>query len=889
MRGFPRYVSIAIIASLFWGVSFADEHYAASLSPSDIQRAVDAADPGDTVVLPAGEYVGFNKSVAVPNGISLRGQGNDQTILKNTSGAMTLFIWNSAQKSSSYRVKISGLRILGYGDGSGSGIELNNMLDFIVTDLYIKALSSVGIGVKGTSRGVIYNCDFIDIYRTDLQGCGYGVVVHGDGVWDEPKPPLGTKEAVFVEDCYFSGCKHGVSSNVDSHYVIRHNRFEGLRHNRQGVDVHGKQSAWPCGSNTYEIYNNTIIGSGTTSQTDWGIGVRGGDGVIFENTISKCDPGNPPKAIAVTVDDFVAYPDLYQVRELYVWDNTHDGAAVNNIYVASKAADYIKKDREYFMVRKAGYIPYAYPHPLRPTDQALGASASGSPASGQAPLTVNFSGRATGGVSPYTYSWNFGDGQSSTSQNPSHTYTLTDSYVATLTVKDSQGAQASDSMTVSVTQTADPLTVLASASPTAGLAPLSVSFTGSASGGTSPYSYSWDFGDGGSSTTQNSSHTYTAIGNYTATLTVTDASSDKAVSPVGITVTSTTAFSLTLSSQTGAPAPGQGGTTDPAPGTHSYGVGATIQLKAVANANYRFSLWSGDVSGSTQFNSQTTITMDANKSISSTFCTKCADVNGDLLITPADAQVAFDIFLGKLAQPTWCERENADVNMSGTKLKPSVTPSDAQLIFKRYLKKGVAASDCSGNSRSASALAESLPAPAAQLTINQPTFERGQDIAVPILLEASADVVAFGFDLEYPPDTLEFLSLERTDITSLFTQLEANPLKSRDSDADALLVVEEPFPDVDLAPPDVLDYGALRVGGYKLTSTDQALSGVLVTIIFRVIGDVGEEVPLSITAVYDDLRNATVSNGAIKTQDKRSDEQVPRTIRRKSAAKRYDF
>jgi hypothetical protein len=114
-------------------------------------------------------------------------------------------------------------------------------------------------------------------------------------------------------------------------------------------------------------------------------------------------------------------------------------------------------------------------------------------------------------------------------------------------------------------------------------------------------------------------------------------------------------------------------------------------------------------------------------------------------------------------------------------------------------------------------------------------------------------------------------------------------LKARRSDADALFVDEEPSPDIDLAPPGVLDYGALRVGGYKLTSTDRAVSGVLVTIIFRVIGDIGEEVPLAITAVYDDLRNATVSNGAIKKQEKRSNEEVPRTNRRKSAAKRYDF
>jgi len=50
----------------------------------------------------------------------------------------------------------------------------------------------------------------------------------------------------------------------------------------------------------------------------------------------------------------------------------------------------------------------------------------------------------------------------------------------------------------------------------------SVQFTGSADGGYPPYSYYWDFGDGETSEEQNPSYEYTAAGNYTVTLTVTD-------------------------------------------------------------------------------------------------------------------------------------------------------------------------------------------------------------------------------------------------------------------------------------------------------------------------------------------------------------------------------
>jgi len=70
-----------------------------------------------------------------------------------------------------------------------------------------------------------------------------------------------------------------------------------------------------------------------------------------------------------------------------------------------------------------------------------------------------------------------------------------------------------------------PPTAVASASPTAGAAPLAVQF--SSAGSSDPFgktlTYSWQFGDGSApSTSANPSHTYTTNGSYTATLTVSD-------------------------------------------------------------------------------------------------------------------------------------------------------------------------------------------------------------------------------------------------------------------------------------------------------------------------------------------------------------------------------
>lgn len=78
----------------------------------------------------------------------------------------------------------------------------------------------------------------------------------------------------------------------------------------------------------------------------------------------------------------------------------------------------------------------------------LGAEAGG-PYSGIAGTGVQFSGSANGGTSPYTYSWNFGDGSTSNLQNPIHSYSNTGSYTAVLTVTDASSS-VSDSAPVNI-------------------------------------------------------------------------------------------------------------------------------------------------------------------------------------------------------------------------------------------------------------------------------------------------------------------------------------------------------------------------------------------------------------------------------------------------------
>jgi hypothetical protein len=58
--------------------------------------------------------------------------------------------------------------------------------------------------------------------------------------------------------------------------------------------------------------------------------------------------------------------------------------------------------------------------------------------------TIQFNGTAWGGVEPYTWNWDFGDGATSTEQNPQHAYTQDGEYEVVLTVTDATNQTATD-------------------------------------------------------------------------------------------------------------------------------------------------------------------------------------------------------------------------------------------------------------------------------------------------------------------------------------------------------------------------------------------------------------------------------------------------------------
>jgi gliding motility-associated-like protein len=144
--------------------------------------------------------------------------------------------------------------------------------------------------------------------------------------------------------------------------------------------------------------------------------------------------------------------------------------------------------------------------------------------SGCSPLTVSFSDLSSG--NPTAWNWEFSNGTLSNAQNPVVTFSAPGTYSVKLVVQNNSGINELERInyiTVFPAPAAD-----FSSDITLSCVPGLINFTdlSSTPAGTIT-NWQWDFGDGGTSSLQNPSHTYNNVGFYTITLTVTSSTGCK--------------------------------------------------------------------------------------------------------------------------------------------------------------------------------------------------------------------------------------------------------------------------------------------------------------------------------------------------------------------------
>ncbi len=156
---------------------------------------------------------------------------------------------------------------------------------------------------------------------------------------------------------------------------------------------------------------------------------------------------------------------------------------------------------------------------------------------------VTFTSTTVAGVAgPLTYVWSFGDGTTSTSSSPTHTYPGPGYYTVTLFATNSTGCHGSLTMSSYIHVTTPPAATFSAATTFFCHAP-GVAVFSSFVTGTPGYTYAWSFGDGNTSTAANPTNSYSTFGTYTVSLIVTDGNGckDTITRPNYITVNHLTA------------------------------------------------------------------------------------------------------------------------------------------------------------------------------------------------------------------------------------------------------------------------------------------------------------------------------------------------------------
>ncbi len=284
MYNLTKLFTVAAFFSLAGNGAHGTTYAAADVSLAAVQAAVNAATNGDTVLIPPGTAIWTNGLTIYNKGINLIGAGVTNTFIIDADPVHNHMI--DSEHSYPHFIRISGFSITG-GNLATSVAEINigSTLQsncFRVDNIQITNLTKYGVQVSGYSMGVIDHCYFSSVLGAT------GIAVNGEGAytWDVRPPTWGDTNKVYVEDCSFFWSAQAGNANgaIDSYngarWCFRHNFVTNINIGDHGTDSSGSAR----GTHSYEIYNNTIVG--TVQGTYLFFDFRGGSGILFSNTLT---------------------------------------------------------------------------------------------------------------------------------------------------------------------------------------------------------------------------------------------------------------------------------------------------------------------------------------------------------------------------------------------------------------------------------------------------------------------------------------------------------------------------------------------------------------------------------------------------------------------------
>ena len=373
-----------------------------------VQAAIDGATSGDTVECAADTQT-WTTGINIPatKAITLQGAGIGNTVI-TASSAGTRFTGNDAFRMTGFEW------IDGFWWIQGQDWRVDHC------KLRYTGSTSNRTGVqcisRGTSiiypapRGVIDNCE---IARCRIVAYGSWIGGGSDigaqhALW-AATTPIGTQDAVFVEDCILTSdnlvCA-AVDGNCGGSYVMRH--CELTNRYMEAHSVQGDHRA----VRSWEVYDNTFY----RDMSSWFLPARprGGTGVFFNNTIAGTWPsytfmldnvrsyesrgtyagiadgtslwdGNTVPIetyrgwlvrdqpgtgsdVALSAGETGADFEPQAHDPAYCWDNYRDTSdpVVFSVSTSGYCQTHIVENRDFYNnTQRPGYVSYTYPHPLR--------------------------------------------------------------------------------------------------------------------------------------------------------------------------------------------------------------------------------------------------------------------------------------------------------------------------------------------------------------------------------------------------------------------------------------------------------------------------------------------------------------------------------------------
>jgi hypothetical protein len=391
---------VTLGVSLFWTVAVqAATITATSVNEPDVIAAYNAANSGDTIVLPSGTSTTWNSTLFVSKPVTIQGQGVGATILSRGSSSPSFiapfFLIAGLPSDSPVRI---------------TGIEINNVVvspsyDTFCIEVYNP---SAGEATFPYTQIRIDHCKFSYGKRQIWwQGWCYGVVDHctfynhgesaghvrGDGDHQlQLGASYGTRDAVYWEDNTFiqdNNIPIG-SASTDFDFaavsVWRYNTFDYTGFTKSGqsdgpIGTHGNQGYWTAVNRNYlgmlqcEIYNNTFKMPAGMYRMGY---LRGGRLIFANNTITTTD-GSMPLLVAMTEEEDwrtdifgplrTAWPAEQQVNNSFFYGNTYNGfpqSASNFGLWNSNDGTFIQQNRDYWLSAPDPTTVTNYPKPGSP-------------------------------------------------------------------------------------------------------------------------------------------------------------------------------------------------------------------------------------------------------------------------------------------------------------------------------------------------------------------------------------------------------------------------------------------------------------------------------------------------------------------------------------------